>query len=114
MAEDRIYYLTPEPPSIADAAHILRAAVDHYRWLEAGVAEEDDDRALALHRVLKLADGLAREPNLEAAAASAADAARRLAGAERATVLFYDLLTETLWNRWRPSARAQRCSGIAV
>ncbi len=96
---DRLYYLTQKPPAPADVISILESAVEHQRRREAPAPSDDDDeRDLAVHRILRLTEPLAREADLTAAVARAIKAVEQLILAESARILLYDPTTETLWS----------------
>ena len=58
---DRLYYLTQKPPTAPDVVSILDSAIEYQRRRQAAVpGEDDDERDLAVHRILRLT-GLRRD-----------------------------------------------------
>ncbi len=114
--EDQVYYLTQQPPPLADVRHILRSALGHY---EAAARRRTETIAAAVETVadaqsiLEMSHHLARETTVERAAILTAQAIERLLEADRAYCLIYDPATETLWTPQTGGAEERRESAAA-
>lgn len=114
VSADRVYYLTQKPPPPAEVLHILRSAAEHVHARRSRPPEdEDEEQALAIHRVLQITERLARQAGLAEAVARTEEAICELVAADRAAVLLYDPETDTLWNR-RPEAGEERRESAAA
>ncbi len=94
---ERLYYLTPRPPSLADVAAILESALERHRAPVGSRVPVETDWALGARSILELVGRLAMETRLDRAAASIAEEAGRLLRADTADCLIYDPVDETLW-----------------
>lgn len=104
ISEDRIFYLSQQPPSPSESAALVHSAARHHRELRSGGAAApvfaDDEASVSRDRkVLGLLRKLAVQEDVADVAELVAEAARETALADRAYCLLHDPARETLWAR---------------
>jgi membrane fusion protein (multidrug efflux system) len=110
IAEDRIFYLSQEPPPARELDALVRSAARRFRAVSGvppagGVSRGREDSEL-LRR-------LGHQEAPEDVAALLAEAAAGRVGADRAYCLLYDAGRETLWTR-DPTSASRRDESAAV
>ncbi|RMH18863.1 MAG: HlyD family efflux transporter periplasmic adaptor subunit [Acidobacteria bacterium] len=112
--DDRLFYLSPRPPPLADVERILRSALSYRRQQRPSMASAvGDDLALGAQQVLELAQQLAAEEDPGRISALVAAAIPELVLAERGACLLYDAANETLWCRPLDGGEERRESAAA-
>lgn len=97
--EDRLFYLTPRPPSAVDIEPIVRSALEPRNRRAPGHEADADGEGwtLAVRSVLELAQGLAAESRPASVARKVAEEAARLVEADDAECLVVDAGNDILW-----------------
>jgi biotin carboxyl carrier protein len=122
IAEDRLFFLSQEPPPERELDALVRSAVRRYQRYRAlagalpAATVAAGAAAAARHRGREEGELLRRLAHQEApedAAALLAEAARERVAADRASCLLYDASRETLWAR-DPTSASRRDESAAV
>jgi hypothetical protein len=118
--DERLYYLCPSPPPLADVVDLLRSALDALdpggrppAWRSGGDAEPPAPSDLEAS--LLLAPLLARQASLAQAVAVAAQRALELGDADRARLWVHEPERDTLWTPrqgGREEARVSAAAGL--
>lgn len=114
VSADRLYYMTPSPPSPPAVAGIVRSALERFRAAHAADGGRDESHNLSTHRVLQQIEGVARQASLEQVMTAAGEAAAELVVAEKAAVLAYDPASETLWQRGAGGAERRESAAAGL
>lgn len=93
--EDRLYYLSPQPPPEIDIARILASALRHRQAMGLETAKEAEAPDTP-RRVLEATQGLAHA-GLDELPVVACQALEQLLDVERGECLLYDRPSDTLW-----------------
>jgi len=113
IAEDRVFYLSQEPPPPRELDALVRSAVRRHRLLSGAPAEPGEAAASRSRETSDLLRQLSHQEAPEDVAALVAEAALDRVTADRSYCLLYDAGRETLWAR-DPTSASRRDESAAV